>query len=222
MPVPNGLRRASINAAILGGESMSHTVYFAPVQSPFEDYSLQDHADTIRDAWERLLTIPFDGNALANGLHTSTVYTDVKLYELDPDTGLTADIAQSAFSELARGNAADALPQEVALCATLETGLPGRTRKGRIYLGGFVSPLVVPTTGRIQLSNAASYAGGLARFMQESRDQDDTPDLYRAVVFSRKTSSVAPITRVSIGDVWDVQRRRRASLVEARQGVEVP
>jgi exosome complex RNA-binding protein Csl4 len=220
MPAPSGLRKAVINASLNEGEIMAHNIYYRDV-SALASYDLQDHANQIKTAWMTALTVNNGGTSLQAGMHTTTRYTDVKLYEIDEVTGRTSDLAQSAFPVEAVGQATAALPNQIAVAVTLETGQPGRTKRGRFYLGGITSANVVAATGRLQPGNTLAYSRIIAQFLEQSRDQANTTDAFRAVVYSRVNQSTLPITRVSIGDVFDTQRRRRNGLVEARQGFDV-
>lgn len=221
MPVPSRLRRATINASLLGGESMSHTIYYRNDLQPLAEFNLQDHCDTIRDAWTLALTTIYGQFTLAGLLVDSTVYRDVLLYDIDEVTGLTKDLASSPFGATAKGTRSPALPTECALVATLDTGAPGRTRRGRVYLGGFAADILVPSTARLPGATTSSIAQAVAKFLEVSRGQDANFDLYRAVVYSRKTQSTRNITRVTVGDVIDVQRRRGNRLLESRSAADV-
>lgn len=222
MPVPSGLRRATINASLLGGESMSHTVYYRNESAGVAGYALQDHANQIQVAWTAALNTVYGGGTLAGNLVDTTVYRDVLLYDIDEVTGLTKDLAASSFGVTAKGTRAAALPTECALVATLDTGAPGRTRRGRIYLGGFAADILIPSTARLPGAATTTIAQAVAAFMVSSRDQSQDIDAYRAVVYSRTTSSTRPITRVSVGDVIDVQRRRGNRLLESRSTANLP
>lgn len=220
MPAPTGLRRATINASILGGEIMAHNLYYRDI-SGAGNFAIQDHANTIRDAWLGFLTTAYVGSSVQSVLSASTLYTDVKLYDIDPVTAKTTDLAQAVFTAAARGTSTTVLPNQVALAVTLDTGQPGRTKRGRLYLGGFGSGLLETASGRLKATEANTIAQAFADFLQKSRDQSLDIDAYRPVVFSRVGSSALPILSVSIGNVMDTQRRRRDSLVEARTSAEV-
>jgi hypothetical protein len=222
MPLPDGLRRATINAQINQGEIMAHNIWFSKIPFGAGSYDLQDHCNTIRDAWKFMLAVNFNANNVRSFLHVTTKYTDVKLYEMDPATGKTGDLAQANFSIDNLGLSQSALPTEVAMAATLETGKPGRSFRGRVFMGGFSANILDAATGRAKPQATDVFSLALAQFMQKSRDQVNDIDAYRACVYSRKLQTTRPITRVSVGDVMDVQRRRRNALVESRLAGDVP
>jgi hypothetical protein len=185
-------------------------------------YNLQDHANQIRDAWTLALSTIYGTDTMASCLADTTDYRDVILYDIDPVTGRTSTAAQATFAPNTGGIDNAHLPSEVALAVTLNTGIPGRRNRGRVFLGGLSTSLVDQTTGRCKSARAATIAQAVAKFLQASRDQTGDIDAFRAVVYSRVGQVTSPITRVTVGDVMDVQRRRRASLVEVRQGANVP
>lgn len=107
---------------------------------------------------------------------------------------------------------ADTLPTEVAVCASLRTDLAGRRTRGRVFLP---CPAVTSMTpeGRFRLDVAPSIADALAGYLA-GFSADGNP--MTSVVVSKTGQLLTPITSVSIGDVFDVQRRRRDALLEAR------
>lgn len=199
---------------------MSHNLYYQDV-STAGNFAAQDHCDQIRNAWTAMLTQAYSGTNVGSNLSANTIYTDVKLYDLDPATGRAASVVQSTFNASAAGNAGTTMPTEVALAVTLETGAPGRSNRGRIFLGGFGVGAVDPLTGRLKPTEHFAFAQAFGAFLAFSRDQTADVDAYRPVVYSRVKATARPITRVTIGNVFDVQRRRRNGLIEVRQGVDV-
>jgi hypothetical protein len=220
-PAPSGLRRATINASIQGGEIMAHNIWYRQEPGTVVALSLQDHADKIAAAWDAMLNSVVNARNVASILHSTTVYTDVKLYSIAEGSGLTSDVAMATMPQTAKGNATDCLPSEVALAVTLETGQPGRTKRGRFFLGGFAAGVLEPLTGRAKFIHTDTISIKVAEFLQASRDQAGQVDDFRPVVYSRKTGTTLSITRASVGDVMDVQRRRRNAHVEVRTGQPV-
>ncbi len=223
MPIPGNMVRCQINATIEGGEQMVHTFFVKDVSPPSEG-GLQELADGLVSKWGRFLSEPVPGLGATAGLfHNATKFNKVTVYRINPATGRAEDLAEAAFPAGTGGSGATALPSEVAVCATLLTGAPGRSARGRMYLGGFASNTLI-ATGRVNLSQCEQLAKALARFFREVRDIDvitGQADKWEPQVVSLKNTSARKITSVSIGDVFDVQRRRRNKLIETRQSALV-
>ena len=222
MPDPAGVARRNITATIAGGEQMVHTFHWRidPTTPPSTSATLQTLADKIRDRW-----IFFIGDSQSAAPSTylmfasSTVYNTVDTYLLGPD-GRAQDQAQAAFVDTNTGGGTAAMPTEVAVCATLLTGAPGRRARGRVYLGG-LSQAALAGDGRVVAQGTQNLATGLARFFSEM-DSDASGVLgFNALVLSRVGGSVRVVTDVAVGDVFDVQRRRRNKLRETRRSAEV-
>jgi len=114
----------------------------------------------------------------------------------------------------AGGAGGDPLPGEVALSVSLRTSLPTRAGRGRFYLpnpqtsviiaGLFSNPFVADVVEAAQLGLDGLVADG-----------------YPAVIYHATTKTSTPLTSVDVGNVPDVQRRRRNKLTEARQSLPI-
>jgi hypothetical protein len=128
--------------------------------------------------------------------------------ELKPVTAMPASASNSV------------LPNQCAICVTLDTDQPGRTKKGRVYL---------PLLGDIQMDGGRALqnsviAGQFGIFMSSTvgdwltLDGNDfnAPGLHntRWVIASRTDGAINVITKIRVGTIVDTQRRRRASLPE--------
>lgn len=135
------------------------------------------------------------------------------VYELDPLTGRATDRADNGYT-LAGTALDDPLPQEVAVCCTLRTGLPGARNRGRSFLPG---PTVasVTATGRLDAVARQDFARALAGYLTTMHTNLYTPILFTPAAANRT------ITAVDVGDVFDVQRRRRDKLIESRHSEDV-
>ena len=113
------------------------------------------------------------------------------------------------------GTSTLAHPLQVAAVQSLRTALPGASGRGRLYW---------PATGMsLQQSNSrptpaavanllAAYVTFLGGINTAIRATYPTSKL---VVWSRKNLNAQNVTSTQMGDVMDVQRRRRDTLVEA-------
>lgn len=103
-------------------------------------------------------------------------------------------------------------PPQVSLAVTLETGITrGRAARGRIYLP--TTGQSVAADGRISSTNATDLAVRTATFL------DDLTDLMAAPVWVMSdvgAGTSRPVEAVSVGRVFDTQRRRRRQLDEDR------
>lgn len=149
------------------------------------------------------------GGAPIGALYPSSIQlTSVVAYDLDLGTGKAQARGEEGVSHVGT-NVGVPLPQEVAVCATLRTALPGPAGRGRMYLPG---PAVteVEATGRLDAATAQAFADQVAAALSIAVAAGLTPVLYS---FGRPERE---ITLVDVGDVFDAQRRRRDKLVEAR------
>lgn len=106
-------------------------------------------------------------------------------------------------------------PYQTALCASLRTGKPGRSYRGRLYFPALaiavsstdarISP-VLSTTLSDQIAGWLTAVGIEGSFLGRTRAE---PCIVSQVKQERTT-----VQTVAIGNVLDTQRRRRDSLVE--------
>lgn len=221
MPVPAGVARVNVTATLAEGEQMVHAMHFriAPnFQPPVGAAALMETlADRVAEVWSQMIA-GFTGatfSSLGSMLANTTVYNTVDAYELDAQ-GRALSQGQAAIVNGAGISSNTPLPSEVALVGTLLSGFPGRTARGRIYLGGFTTSTVA-ATGRATPATTERVARNLAQFLASMTAGDQGFD---AIVLSKTTTSVREIIRVTCGDVFDVQRRRRNKLREVRFSAE--
>ncbi len=219
MGIPANFCKVQIAASLIGGEQMVHSVFVKDVQN-LATPDLQALATGVRDKWSNFLNTPVPGlGFVRDRLHTGTVYNKVTAYRLNGVNGTATDIKEAGFVSNNAGTRDAGNPTELAMCCTLLTGQPGRSSRGRMYLGGFASSQTLLADGRINAFAAEEIAKALARFFREVRDIGAVPgaqDLWEPQVVSQKNTTARKITEVSVGNVWDVQRRRRNKLVEVR------
>lgn len=101
------------------------------------------------------------------------------------------------------------LPQEVAVVASLRTDLPGRRRRGRIYWPAQGAP--IDADGRIPTSASSVYATETAEFIQDVRQALATATgaiQIVPIVVSTTGNFATEVTAVSVGNSFDIQRRR--------------
>lgn len=116
------------------------------------------------------------------------------------------------------GNGAVTHPNQIALVATLETGLTrGLAHRGRIFLPA--PPIAVGTDGKISQASAQGCATTVANLINAI---NAVPAAGRVIVASAvREGAWRPVTGVSIGRTLDTMRSRRTSVTEAREAVAV-
>lgn len=112
-------------------------------------------------------------------------------------------------------SASQNLPTEVALVMSLKTQSASRSGRGRMYL---------PAPCRDALTDAgrvtSGVADGVAAAAQAYLNGDNTTGLY-SVVASFVHGDIRQVLSVNVGDVYDVQRRRRNRIAEVRYSYDV-
>lgn len=132
-------------------------------------------------------------------IHSSGKYaTGASVFELKNDVG---------------GGASQVAPPELAVAVTMRTPILGRRGRGRVF---------VPAIGRDQIANTGTvldvastrFATGVGDFIGLVKSQMGSDYLYRVVVTSAASDKYVLPQTVSVGDLFDVQRRRQAQVDE--------
>lgn len=167
-------------------------------------------------AWNAAL---WAGATAGNGLEdhvTAEVGNDsVTTVTIDVLTGLQSarvDTAQ-AIVGVAAGNA---LPADVALVVSLRTGLANRRGRGRFYLPQPAASQLT-TNGRVLADFITDLSASLDAAWTTYNTATDIP-----VVYSRTARATQPIVSFDIGNLYDTQRGRESSQVEARTSTVMP
>ncbi len=216
MPVPNNVVRVNIRATVGPSEEIVHTLHFVRVNTTAtEDPTLQQIANEVRNRWQDILTVfAVDGSTLASLLRTDLLYKTVDAYALSP-AGLATSQAQALFAGTAKGSSSQVpLPPEVALVVSLKTEMPGRSGRGRLYMGGFDKDALF-TGGLVKPVVQDTVVQALATFGNTMKMPTGAgTDRLNWVVLSRTKTMVNRIVETRVGDLWDVQRRRQNALFE--------
>lgn len=143
-------------------------------------------------------------------ISTSSTVTAIRAYTYGPTGGAVGAAAVTVTGQAGTGTGAN--PFQSARVYTLQTGTPGRSGRGRVYVPDLVTG-TAPTTGKS--SPVSGVETSLASFLSGLRRLDDAgADILYPGVHSRALDLVIPITAIRVGDVLDTQRRRRDALVE--------
>lgn len=202
------------------GEIIVNTVWcqtdFGAVGPP----TTQAVADKVRDEWTKMLTVGYgvDAPALKALFSNGTVWRTCTAYKVD-GLGKAVEQAEAPFAAGAAGAATSALPAQCSLVVSLLTNLPGRSGRGRLFLGG-LAQAVISTDGRVTAPQAQQVANTMAGMYIGIRDELGGDD-YRPVVVSPTTGAANKITRLQVGNLIDTMRSRRGKLIEARSAAVV-
>lgn len=117
------------------------------------------------------------------------------------------------------GNASK--PFQTSLVSSLLTGRPGRSYRGRLFWPA-LGAAIGTTDLRIADVALQGYTAAISTFLEQVASIGEPENDAVLSVVSPTLSVVTPVTQISCGDVLDVQRRRRDSLIEGRVTVEYP
>jgi len=151
----------------------------------------------------------------------NTTFTTVTARVISP-AGVTTAIGVASPGSAVVGLGANALPNQIARCFTLQTGRAGRSGRGRIYVPALGA--VLGSTGLISSTFSLNCAQALATAIisMNSAIQAQT----NVAVFIGVQSQVildngARVLSVRVGNVLDTQRRRRDAMTEAYSSATV-
>lgn len=198
MPIPQGTVKMVVSGTLPGGEIFSH------------GYQLNGNSGWSQTQLDAVLGVAVGGltnNFLTTSVKaffsTQTVWTKVRAYLIGAG-GATILQSESATLNLAGTAAASPTPNQCALVATLLTGFPGRSKRGRSYLPGPSAGILA--AGQISQANAQTIAAAFAAWMTFHRDHPTNPAA--PVVASATLSATLPMVQVRVDTRLDVQRRR--------------
>lgn len=216
MPVAHNVVR--ISGSLPGGEVWSVNPKYGPgpegLKTSYEDLL----------AWAEGIVGLNDGNILPAGLRSilssAAAITSIRCEYRDA-SGNLAQAAEAVPTSPVPGTLSATKPYQTSLVSSLLTGRPGRSYRGRLYW-----PALSLSIGTADLRVADSVLATVTAAINTALSQIATigapeNDLVLSVV-SETLSVVTPVTQISCGDVLDVQRRRRDSLLEGRVTVEYP
>jgi hypothetical protein len=181
----------------------------------FDPLGLKEIADRVRDAWSTMILAGFNASGpLDVDFNANTVWRSVNVYKVDA-LGKATGQSESAFASNVKGGSGSMVPPQCAIVVTTLTGAPGRSARGRMFLGG-LSNNGNDFTGRINPLTRDRLAKGVGGMFTQLRSSGFQADVIRPVVVSPTKNDARKITAVQVGDVYDTMRSRRNKLVEAR------
>lgn len=145
---------------------------------------------------------------------TGVTLERVRLEHRDATHELTA-VAEVSPANPVYGTSSSIHPHQVSLVTSLLTGRPGRSYRGRIY---WPATGQVLDQGSLRVPSSELLALNLAveGFLSSAEEAQPTERAVTLSVVSDTLSATTPVTMISMGDVPDIQRRRRDRLTENR------
>ena len=158
------------------------------------------------------------GAQILSALSSAANISTFRLEGRNDDHSL-AGVAEYILPTPYAGSGAPSKPAQSAMVLSLRTNTPGASGRGRLFLPAINVPLDTTTlrlstvtTGAL-LPNVVSYLRGVQDAMRDAGDFFPWTSLNLCVV-SRSTGQRPLVNRIQIGDVIDVQRRRRDEIRE--------
>lgn len=157
----------------------------------------------------------------STGMSTSTYFTECRLDAIGTDGKITQDAVLANETVGWGGNGGGVLvPPQCALVLTLDTGVRGRSRFGRMYLP--FQALTLGLDGRITEASQQNILTTAATFINNASNAVGIDLGWEACVASNVGSgSLNRVQAVRVGRVVDTMRSRRRSMDEAYKSASV-
>ena len=213
--------RVRLNGSLPGGEVWS-------VNPAFNE-------TTNVSTWDQL-----EGQAAANAIASLAVPTPLTQLRSSAGPGVTVRVerrsdtheligaAEAAWTAGATLSVDPLMPPQIAVVLSLRSTTPGSRGRGRLYwpgLGAQVDKstlrLSQPTAASVA-STAATYLDGIATALKNALAPVPSLIDYDLCVVSPTTGTRTRIARIEVGNVLDVQRRRRDRLAEVYATAAMP
>lgn len=133
-----------------------------------------------------------------------TQLTDIFGYYYGDESGHATLQADHTLGSPWVGTSSGSHPLQVALVATLLTGAPGRSRRGRLYCPATGATLNID--GQVNATQVDHLSAGLAHGFTHLHSHSDPTGIPSVVSSTLSTSN--PITTVRVDSRADIQRRR--------------
>lgn len=199
--------RATIRGVLPGAEIWTCSLHFRYDDGiTINDTLLQGVANAVRTDTQTWFGVG------GTGLASNTSFTRVDVYDIRAN----GKAVQQAFAEATAtttGQGTGVLPNQCTVVCSLRTGLPGRSRRGRLYLPTLAVPIeqgsLMGTTLQTSIATAAeSWLDGFTALLVSATT-------FRLCIASGVGNGAnTPVTSIQIGQVVDTQRRRSNALSE--------
>lgn len=199
MARPSNVTRVIINGHLEGGEVFNWGFWLDG--TPTSQSLANTWAQTLADYFETYAL-----TALAGTLDADSGYDGVTIYAYpDPAQG-AAFTAEAAIDSGTGTSVAASLPQQVAWVVTTRTGLPGRARRGRMYIP--VNALAL-TNHQLTTTQNASLLDAVATYVQNINNNADLGNV--TVVSQVGVGQENNVSQLTSDSRLDIQRRRANS-----------
>lgn len=207
------LLRVSILGALPSGEVWS----INPIFSLGGDFGGVDVTQS------QLITIATAVNAFVvpttvrAAMSSSTTITGVRI-EARTNAGLLEAQFEQARGSAVLGSGGSAHSFQTAIVCSLRTAQPGARGRGRLFLPA-TGIGVTAATLRVASADVTTVLAGMKAYLAgiQAAIQTVFPTGVGPVVWSRANSDTYGVTSLQMGDVLDVQRRRRDTTIESVQ-----
>lgn len=199
--------RVSILGALPGGEKWSVNPHFI-CDPPGADLTYTD-VTTIATAIAAITV-----NAQLKGAwSTGTSLTGCRV-EARRTTGALENVVERTLGTPATGLGAERHPYQTSAVSTLKTTTPGASGRGRLFWPATGITMSNPSL-RIETTAQSSLLTGVSAYLAAILAAIRvTAPASSLIVYSKTKNLMSLVNAIAIGDVADVQRRRRDALVE--------
>ena len=203
--------RLGIKGTLPGGEAWSVN----PTFDAFNSYQGIDASELNAVALAvRAVSVPA---VLRNLLSSAADITSFRVEGRNSATDLVMAAEAAPSGGAISGTGSPSKPYQTSIVASLLTGFAGASNRGRLYWPALGA--VIGTNLRLSTPTPAAFAEAMANYLTAIQGaisgvagfSDST-----LVVYSPTTGTKRVVTEISVGDVLDIQRRRRDKAVESR------
>lgn len=216
MPVAHN--KVRILGLLPGGEVWSvNPSFYANLDNVVTDY------DELL-AWATAIAALNEGDVFPAGLRSllsSAASISSIRTEYRDGNGNLSQAAEYTLPIVAAGTGTASKPFQTAVVSSLLTGRPGRSRRGRLYWPALAAN-ISSTSLRLSTPSASAVGEAVRSFLSAVTASAPAGKNPQLAVISETLSTATQVTQVAVGDVLDVQRRRRDSLVEQIATVNYP
>jgi len=154
---------------------------------------------------------------LRAAMSSSTTITGVRL-EARTNEGLLEAQFEAQRGSAVLGSGGSAHSFQTAIVTSLRTAQPGARGRGRLFLPATGIGLTAATL-RVASADVTSVLGGVKAYLASLETAIETvfPTGVSLVVWSRANAQSYGVTSIQMGDILDVQRRRRDQTIESVQ-----
>ena len=198
MPIQPNTVHIVVSGSLAGGDEFSYGYWLNPagVQS-------QATLDGLTSDAMSFWTTDFMTTTVAGYFPTTTTWKKVRGYWYAGGSS-AALVSESDFGTLAGTAAATTCPNQVAICVSQRTGIPGRRNRGRLYLPAPTSGILA--AGQLGPSQAQGIADGVAAVFSA---HNNSPNQVGVVIVASQTGTERnDVTEVLVDTRLDTQRSR--------------